>query len=477
MRIVQTFWTGNQDPLRRSCGWQAPEYNLMSWVMSAHSLREYYDEVVLYTDTAGRHLLIDTLRLPYTEVCTVLDDFPCLPQHWALSKIKTYSMQSSPFIHVDGDVFITEPLPKRVENAPLVAQNREIGTIYYRRMMDRILEHRDIRLPEYIDKGLREESIASYNMGFLGATDLDFIRRYCQEVFRFMEENRMNDASCPHSRVDCNVFFEQVIFAVMADREGREVTGVLDHAVKDEGYTRADFCDLDHYGQKPFYHILGGHKRNQSVCEMMDRAMLRMFPEEYRQILHLCPTRHRRLNRNVIYVEGMMTARQSLAQYEDFLTEREKEWSELDVEELFRMEQDIAAHVRFTEADGEAQREFTLKACPWISLFDIPKEWHPWAVIQLKEKFKCEQTYPLTMIAVMPCLKERGLRDAPLLDMGRRILGKLQERSMTFGELQDSIVGSFRLENEGARSGARLHVLHEVKGLLKHGIISINRMD
>ena len=210
---------------------------------------------------------------------------------------------------------------------------------------------------------------------------------------------------------------------------------------------------------------------------MMDRAMLRMFPEQYRQILSLCSFRHRRLNRNVIYIEGMMTAQQSLAQYEDFLTEKEKDWKDLDVEKLFQMEQEIAGFVHFTEADREKQRTFTLKPCPWISIFNIPKEWHPWAVMQLKEKFKCEKTYPLTMIAVMPCMKERGLREAPVLDMGLRILKMLQERSMTFGELQDSIVGSFHIENEGGKAGARLHVLHEVKGLLRNGIICINRED
>jgi hypothetical protein len=49
----------------------------MSWVLSCISLREHYSDVVLYTDSAGKHLLIDTLHLPYTEVCTVLDDFNC----------------------------------------------------------------------------------------------------------------------------------------------------------------------------------------------------------------------------------------------------------------------------------------------------------------------------------------------------------------------------------------------------------------
>ena len=473
MRIIQTFWTAGQDPLHHPFGWPAAEYNLMSWAMSCISLREHYSDVVLYTDSAGKHLLIDTLRLPYTEVCTVLDDFNCLPQHWALSKIKTYSMQTEPFIHVDGDVFITEPLPGRVMNAPLLAQNREIGTIYYRHMMDRILAHKDIRLPDYIDRGLREESVASYNMGFFGGTGLDFIHRYCREVFRFMEENRMNDPGCPHSKVDCNVFFEQVILAVMADREGREITGVLDRPMKDEGYTRGEFCDLDHYDRHPFHHLLGGHKRNGQVVEALDRAMLRLHPELYRQILRLCPWRHRRLNRNVIYLDGMMTAQQSLAQYEDFLTEREKEWQNLDVDELFQLEEAIAHSVCFMEKDKEEQRACMLKAYPYISIFNIPKEWHPWAVMQLKEKFRCEKEYPLTMITVMPSLKERGLREAPILDMGQRILDMLQKRTMAFGELQDTIVSSFHLENPASEAGARMHILHEVKELLRHGIIYI----
>lgn len=55
-------------------------------------------------------------------------------------------------------------------NAPLIAQNREIGTAYYKRMMDRILQEPAIKLPKYIADGLKEESIASYNMGIFGGS-------------------------------------------------------------------------------------------------------------------------------------------------------------------------------------------------------------------------------------------------------------------------------------------------------------------
>ena len=82
MRIVQTFWTAGHNPLEYGFGWPHAEYNLMSWALSCLSLREHYDEVVLYTDTPGKRILIDELHLPYTDVQVVFDGFPCLPQHW-----------------------------------------------------------------------------------------------------------------------------------------------------------------------------------------------------------------------------------------------------------------------------------------------------------------------------------------------------------------------------------------------------------
>ena len=64
MRIVQTFWTAGQDPLKHAFGWLHPEYNLMSWALSCLSLREHYDEVALYTDSEGKRILINKLRFP-----------------------------------------------------------------------------------------------------------------------------------------------------------------------------------------------------------------------------------------------------------------------------------------------------------------------------------------------------------------------------------------------------------------------------
>lgn len=36
MRIVQTFWTAGQDPLKCDFGWRHAEYNLMSWALKLY---------------------------------------------------------------------------------------------------------------------------------------------------------------------------------------------------------------------------------------------------------------------------------------------------------------------------------------------------------------------------------------------------------------------------------------------------------
>ena len=110
MKIIQTFWSAGKSPLNHTYGWPHAEYNLMSWTLSCCSLREHYDDVELYTDQRGYDVLIGMLRLPYTKVHVVYNDNLCLPHHWAYAKIMTYSMQDTPFLHVDGDMYFPKSI-------------------------------------------------------------------------------------------------------------------------------------------------------------------------------------------------------------------------------------------------------------------------------------------------------------------------------------------------------------------------------
>ena len=471
MRIVQTFWTAGQDPLKHAFGWLHPEYNLMSWALSCLSLREHYDEVALYTDSEGKRILIDELHLPYTEVNVVFDDFPCLPQHWALSKIKTYSLQTKPFLHVDGDVYVPRPFSEEILQAPLIAQNREIGTRYYREMMDQVLEYKGITYPDYIDDGIRQESVASYNMGVFGGSDIDFIQKYCHEVFQFIENNNINNPKHANSRANCNVLFEQVLLALLTEKEKKNVSCVIDKKIRDNGYTVAEFCDLNRFNFLPYYHILGGHKKSQIVLDMLEKAILRASTEYYLDIIHRFPTRYPRCKKTGKEDFSYLSAERSIALYEDYLTEREKEWRDLPLEEVISLEKRAAESIMFNELEDLASYKFTRN--PYFSFFLVPKEWHPWAFEQMKVHLKVDKEYPLTRIAFVPSLTEHGLHDYALSEMGFMLTDIIGNRVMTFKSVFSSVIHKYGIKDKKIQNGIKKHVQIELSILIKNGIVHV----
>lgn len=138
------------------------------------SLNETFGNVTLYTDSEGARMLVDTLKLPYTEVKIVYDGFDCLTCHWALAKVKTYSMQTEPFLHIDGGIYLANPLSSHMLDARLIALNRETATEYYRKLVRQFLAVEKIKLQPYFRSALETENILSYNLGFCGGSDTVF---------------------------------------------------------------------------------------------------------------------------------------------------------------------------------------------------------------------------------------------------------------------------------------------------------------
>lgn len=122
-RIVQSYWSKAYQNTPNS-GWAFRESHYMSWALSCLQLKQFYDEIELVTDSEGADLLINKLHLPYTSCLTILDKLKNEnPAIWALGKIAAYEVQQEPFIHVDGDIYIWKPFPKRIEEAGIVAHN------------------------------------------------------------------------------------------------------------------------------------------------------------------------------------------------------------------------------------------------------------------------------------------------------------------------------------------------------------------
>ena len=130
-------------------------------------------------------------------------------------------------------------------------------------------------------------SVPSYNAGFLGGSDLDFICEYCDTAFRFVRDNGLDEPGCPNASVNNNLLFEQVLLAALAEERGKTVETVAEFAVPDNGYDYRRFCDFYRYDRAKFFYLLGGHKRDGRICELVGKTLLSRCPEHYRRIVEL----------------------------------------------------------------------------------------------------------------------------------------------------------------------------------------------
>jgi hypothetical protein len=293
MKIVQTFWSGSSSNIiKDTFGWYASEYHLMSWALSCLQLRKFYDNIVLYTDKNGYKLLIEYLKLPYTDVIITLDELNKEDSDlWAMSKIYTYSKQDEPFLHVDGDVFIWEAFNKEFLKANLIAQNKEVGTANFYESMFHEIEKELVFSPEDI-KIIQQKhaSIFTYNAGILGGHNIDFFKKYTSLCFKFIEKNRVILSKI--NKGNFNVYFEQFFFFCLSEKYKQKVDTLYGEIISDNDYRGMGDFELAPT-MKKYLHLIGPFKRDYKTCRKMSWILRENYPDYYYKIINLFPEKYK----------------------------------------------------------------------------------------------------------------------------------------------------------------------------------------
>lgn len=288
MKIIQTFWTKpiydsfDKEDGRKKGGWIEEKYNYFSWGLSCLNLCKLYDEVELYTDKRGYDILVNQLKLPYTKVHCCLDDLLSgIPsQLWSVAKLVVYSLQETPFLHIDGDVFLWKKLPEWVETAGLVVQNFELGdSLECYRVAMSVMRKNCIDIPDvFIDKE-KDETDDAVNAGVFGGTDTSFIQSYARYVLSYIKKNL--DSFNFDEAAKLNVLLEQQIFLLLAKKNTRVIRPLFNHV-------SPDFSDVIEfhriYTGTGFIHMLGDAKWNKHGCELVENHVRLSYPEYYKLI-------------------------------------------------------------------------------------------------------------------------------------------------------------------------------------------------
>ncbi len=297
MKIIQSFWSkpsfmaADSKLLSRNAGgWKSPKYHYLSWCLSCLQLKQNYDEVELFTDTAGKELLIDILQLPYTKVHLTLNS---LAQYdtafWAIGKLIAYLQQTKPFIHVDSDVYIWKQFPDKIHKADLAVQGIETEQLWvYEGSISYIKKANEALIPEIMRVYEKNESKKSLSAGIFGGNNLDFIHDYSQKGCKFFDALEPYIAQLDIPKVGAgmiNLVGEQYYAWCLAQQQDITITPLINDFRSTEACSLiTNFMNV--YDNKTSYIHLAGKttKHRDENLEILEKLVKNYYPVYYDRV-------------------------------------------------------------------------------------------------------------------------------------------------------------------------------------------------
>ena len=323
-------------------------------------------------------------------------------------------------------------------------------------MMDRIFRESVLELPECLEKGTKEESMASYNMGVFGGNDMAFIHTFCEDALKAYNKN----TTCTDG--NCNLLFEQILFAYKARQERKAVGTLFPQTFNDNGYTAGDFCLLREYEQRGYFHLLGGHKRNPKIAVSLEETLMLYYSDHYKAVTSLFPG---------VYTRGLteskvsflvMTADILIEQYLDFLAGVEEGWSALSWEELAAV--DIRrAGGKVLSFSGKDMEDVSITCNPYLKCFTVPASWGEDPIRTMRQRLSAASDALVERVAVIPTLTSKRREEYVLHELEWQLLELVKEHPMRVSDVLETLTS-------GAE-GTRLLWQNEIRILLNEGLI------
>lgn len=288
MQAVWSFWSKPFLAHRRHT-WLSDKDHLLSWILSVGTARLHYAPVILYTDDAGARMLIDGIGLEFTRVVTSLN---ALDGHdagwWAAGKLCAYAAQREPFIHIDSDVYLWQPLSPGIVSAPLFAQNPEPfipGQSYYQ---PEAIEHAldagsgGWLPPEwtwYRTSGIEQRGVGC---GVFGGNRVDFIRHYAAQALRMIEHGPNQIAWQELNKPDHMIVLEQYLLAACIEHHcGRDDSAYRDIGISYVFSSFDEAFDAERAERSGYTHLIANAKRNPEIASDLEARVAEEYPEPY----------------------------------------------------------------------------------------------------------------------------------------------------------------------------------------------------
>lgn len=220
MKAIYSYWDINKLS-KSSRNWINEEYKWMTLALSVcHSLN-HFNKVEMVT-TSECKKIIEDLKIPFTKITTELDDLDrSFSKIWILEKIKAYSIQEEPFIHIDGD-FILYQGPGDFKEI-LVQEVEDFSNEFFRSGYENRLERCRKNFVSSSETFMTLNN--SLCMGVYGQKNLELNKKYCETVLKTIEDNKEYLKKQADLSAFC-IVLEQYILAVVSKENEAEISEI-----------------------------------------------------------------------------------------------------------------------------------------------------------------------------------------------------------------------------------------------------------
>jgi len=286
MKIIQSFWSKpafhsvqNYSNARKLGGWLNFKYFLISAAYSCLTLRKHNKKVYLYTDNQGSELMSDLLRLPFEDISLSLNELESEDHRlWIRGKMHVIEQQQDPFIHVDNDIYIWEPLPSP---ETFIVQSRFPIWTEYKLSLNEIFANFKY-IPDCLQERPTEKTMVA-NVGLIGGHDIDFFQKFCELSHNLLERNR---EFLPLVNIGgFNQMLEEYLFTSMLRHERKDVFYLMENLKTRFPPSHLNFALIPVVYK--YIHLIGQHKQSAYACEQLELRLKYEFPEHYARVVEI----------------------------------------------------------------------------------------------------------------------------------------------------------------------------------------------
>lgn len=289
MRFLHSFWSkpllSNQhtdNRLFRFNGGFPDQFSfLCAWTYSCLTIKKYYPDLHLVTDSHGIKIFKDILDLPYASFSNALDDLKDYHEgFWAVGKLRTYQLQDAPFCHIDGDIFFFGQVLDHLLGKPLFCQSYDYNNTQYSEIHPYV--HKNFKKVDKAFQANLDQKIKFLNVGILGGTDIGLFQDYTQAAMKLIDANQDNLENINVSLL--NLYYEQFLLSNITANRNIPFECLYPQADDEVNNNFVDFTGIPKRSQ--YIHLISAFKRSSQFMEQVVVRLLLEYPTYYQRVVN-----------------------------------------------------------------------------------------------------------------------------------------------------------------------------------------------